>query len=111
MNRLFSALRKIHHTGKRTLTLNAEMPKFVVDEQTLSDFDSQTIELVLDKLGLPADGDQGVDRVQARRKKRRTVNLKGIDEYSGIREQVVTFHEFDTVSAEQYRKLYAEISQ
>jgi len=111
MNRIFSALHKIHHTGKRTPTLNAEIPKFTVDEQALTDLDSQTIELVLDKLELPDDGDQGVDQVQARRKKRRTENLKGIDEYRRSREHVVTFHEFDTVSAEQYRKLYTEISQ
>jgi len=110
MNRLFSALHKIHHTGKRTPTLNAELPKFVVDEQTLTNLDSQTIELVLDKPELPDDGDQEVVRVKARRKKRRTENLKSIHEYRRIREHVVTFHQFDTVSAEQYRKLYTEIS-
>jgi len=50
MNRLFSALHKIDHTGKRTPTLNLAIPKFVVDEQALTDLDRQTIELVLDKL-------------------------------------------------------------
>ena len=74
MNRIFSALHKIHNTGKRPPILNPEIPKFTVDEQALTDLDSQTIELVLDKLELPDDGDQGVDQVQARRKKRRTEN-------------------------------------
>ena len=79
--------------------------------QTLTDLDRQTIELVLDKLELPDNGDQGRRRAQARREKRRTENRKAIDAYRHINERVVAFHKFDTVAAEQYRKLYIEIAQ
>ena len=111
MNRLFSALRKMHHTGTWTPTLNSEIPKFVVDEQALTDLERQTLELVLDKLELPDSSDQGEDRAKAKRKKGRTENPKAIDEYKRINERVVVFHKFDTVAAEQYRKLYVEIVQ
>src|SRR5713101_7854185 len=111
MNKLFSALHKMDRTGKRTPTLNLAIPKFIVDEQALTDLDRQTIELVLDKLELPDSSDQGEDRAQARKKKGRTENLKAIDEYKCINERVVAFHKFDTVAAEQYRKLYIEIVQ
>src|SRR3989442_10192404 len=111
MNRLFSALHKMDHTGKKTPTLNLAIPKFIVDEQALTDLDRQAIELVLDKLELLDKGDQGAGRVQARRKKRRTENLKAVDAYRRINERVVAFHKFDTVAAEQYRKLYIEIAQ
>jgi protein-tyrosine kinase len=111
MNRLFSALHKMDHTGKRTPTLNLAIPKFIVDEQALTDLERQTIELVLDKLELPDNGDQGAGRTQARKKERRTENLKAVDENRRINERVVAFHTFDTVAAEQYRKLYIEIAQ
>jgi capsular exopolysaccharide synthesis family protein len=101
----------MHHTGKWTPTLNSEIPKFVVDEQALTDLERQTLELVLDKLELPDSSGQGEDRAEARRKKGRTENLKVIDEYKRINERVVAFHNFDTVAAEQYRKLYIEIVQ
>ena len=111
MNRLFSALHKMDHTGKRTPTLNLAIPKFIVDEQALTDLDRQAIELVLDKLELLDKGDQGVGRAQARKKKRRPENLKAVDDNRRINERVVAFHKFDTVAAEQYRKLYIEIAQ
>jgi len=111
MNRLFSALHKIDHTGKRTPTLNLAIPKFVVDEQALTDLDRQTIELVLDKLELPDNGDQGEGRAKARRQIKRTEHRKAIDDSTRINERVVAFHKFDTVAAEQYRKLYIEVVQ
>ncbi len=111
MNKLFSALHKIDRTGKRTPTLNLAIPKFIADEQTLTDLDRQTIELVMDKLELIDNGAQGVGRAQARKKERRPENRTGIDENRHINERVVAFHQFDTVAAEQYRKLYIEIAQ
>jgi protein-tyrosine kinase len=111
MNKFLSALHKMHHTGKWTPTLNLEIPNFVADEQALTDLDRQTIELVLDKLELPDNGDQGVGRTKARKKKRRTEHLKAVDAYRRINERIVAFHKFDTVAAEQYRKLYIEIAQ
>src|SRR2546426_9824132 len=111
MNKLFSALHKMDHTGKRTPILNLAIPKFIVDEQALTYLERQTIELVLDKLELPDNGDQGESRAKVRRKKRRPENLKTVDENRRINERVVAFHNFDTVAAEQYRKLYIEIAQ
>ena len=81
MNRFFSALQKMDRTGKRTPTLNMAIPKFIVDEQALTDLDRQTIELVLDKVELPDDSDQGVSRAKARRKKGRTEDRTVIDAY------------------------------
>ena len=86
-----------------------EIPKFIVDEQALTDLDRQTIELVWDKVELPDGSDQGVSREKARRKKGRTEDRTVIDVYRQINERVVAFHKFDTVEAEQYRKLYIEI--
>jgi receptor protein-tyrosine kinase/non-specific protein-tyrosine kinase len=81
-----------------------------VNEQVLTDRDRQTIELVLDKLELPDNDAQGGSQAQAR-KKRRTDSLKAIDAYRRINERVVALHQFNTVAAEQYRKLYIEIAQ
>jgi receptor protein-tyrosine kinase/non-specific protein-tyrosine kinase len=85
------------------------IPKFIVDKQALTDLERQTIELVLDKPIFPDGSDQGVHRAQARPKKGRTEDRTVIDTYRHINERVVAFHKFDTVEAEQYRKLYIEI--
>jgi len=95
----------MHHTGKWTPTFNSDILKGVVDEH------QQTIELVLDKQELPDTGDQEGRRAKARKNKRRSEYPKAIDAYSRINERVVALHQFDTVAAEQYRKLYIEIAQ
>jgi capsular exopolysaccharide synthesis family protein len=109
MNRFFSVLQKMDRTGKRTPTLNMAIPKFIVDEQALTDLDRQTLELVLDKPELPGDSDQEVSQAKTRAKKGRTEDRTVIDASRYINERVVAFHKFDTVEAEQYRKLYVEI--
>src|SRR5262249_2127584 len=64
-----------------------------------------------EKLELPDSGNQGGGRAQARRTKRRTENLKALDVDRRLHERVVASPAFDTVAAEQYRKLYIEIAQ
>ena len=105
MNRYFSVLREMPHTGKWAPTLNSEIHKSVVEEQALTDLDRQTIELGLDQWERPDNSAQGVGRAKARKNKRRPEHLNRINE------RVVALHQFDTVAAEQYRKLYLEIAQ
>jgi non-specific protein-tyrosine kinase len=109
MNKFFSVLQKMDRTGKRTPTPNMEIPKFIVDEQALTDLDRQTIELVLDKPELPDGSEQGVSGAKARTQKGREEDRSILNSYRPIDERVVAFHKFDTVEAEQYRKLYIEI--
>jgi capsular exopolysaccharide synthesis family protein len=109
MNRFFSVFQKMDRSGQRTPTLNLAIPKFIVDEQALTDLDRQTIEFVLDKAKLPDGSDQEASRDKVRRQKGRTEGRTVIDAYRQINERAVAFHKFDTVEAEQYRKLYIEI--
>ena len=111
MSKLLSALRKMQDTGKWLPTLAPEVPEKALDEPDLAELNGQATELVLDELALPNSGYQEVQRVQIRREKRRTENLKAFDKNRPINERVVASHKFDPVAAEQYRKLYIEIAQ
>jgi protein-tyrosine kinase len=105
MSRLISTLRKMQETGQGTATLNSDFFKFFVDEHL------QTVEPVLDKQELPDNGGQGRGQAKVRTNKRRPEQRRAIEVYSRINERVVALHQFDTVAAEQYRKLYIEIVQ
>ena len=111
MSRLLSTLRKMQDTGKWPPTLATEVSEKALDEPDLTELNGQATELVLDELALPDSGSQEVQREQVQREKRRTENLKAFDENRPIHECVLTSHKFDPVAAEQYRKLYVEISQ
>jgi protein-tyrosine kinase len=111
MNRLLSALRTMHDTGKWTPLLDPEAPEHVLDDPALTKLNGKATEPVLDTLALPDSGDQGLGRAQVRRQQSRPENLTAINRHPQIDARAVAFHQADTVAAEQYRKLFIELVQ